>query len=148
MKKIFIAIVIVFVILQFFQINKINPITEPSKDLLVVNNTSADIASLVKTSCYDCHSNQTNYPYYSYLQPIGWFLKNHIDEGRNELNFSTFADYDLKKQDHKLEECIELIEKNEMPLSSYTIIHNQAKLDQTKKNQLIEYFKKIRTELN
>lgn len=148
MKKTILSIAIIFVILQFFQIDKTNPVVDESKDFLKTQNTPQAIASIIKTSCYDCHSNESNYPWYSNLQPAGWFLKNHIDEGRKELNFSTFADYELKKQDHKLEECIELIEKNEMPLSSYTIIHTQAKLDETKKNQLIEYFKKTRTELN
>ena len=148
MKKIFIALLVVLVVLQFFQIDKTNPAVDESKDFLKTQNTPEEIASIIKTSCYDCHSNQSNYPLYSYVQPAGWFLKDHIDEGRRELNFSTFTDYELKRQDHKLEECIEYIEKDEMPLGSYTLVHREAALTEAQKNILIDYFKSVRTKLN
>ncbi len=148
MKKILIALLVVLVVLQFFQIDKTNPAVDESKDFLKTQNTPEEIASIIKTSCYDCHSNESNYPWYSNVQPAGWFLKDHIDEGRRELNFSTFTDYELKRQDHKLEECIEYIEKDEMPLGSYTLLHREAALTEAQKNILIEYFKSVRTKLN
>lgn len=148
MKKIFIALLVVLVVLQFFQIDKTNPAVDESKDFLKTQNTPEEIASIIKTSCYDCHSNESKYPWYSNVQPAGWFLKDHIDEGRRELNFSTFTDYELKRQDHKLEECIEYIEKDEMPLGSYTLVHREAALTEAQKNTLIEYFKSVRTKLN
>ena len=148
MKKILIALLVVLVVLQFFQIDKTNPAVDVSKDFLKTQNTPEEIASIIKTSCYDCHSNESKYPWYSNVQPAGWFLKDHIDEGRRELNFSTFTDYELKRQDHKLEECIEYIEKDEMPLGSYTLIHREAALTEAKKNILIDYFKSVRTKLN
>lgn len=148
MKKILIALLVVLVVLQFFQIEKTNPAVDESKDFLKTQNTPEEIASIIKTSCYDCHSNESKYPWYSNVQPAGWFLKDHIDEGRRELNFSTFTDYELKRQDHKLEECIEYIEKDEMPLGSYTLVHREAALTEAQKNTLIEYFKSVRTKLN
>lgn len=148
MKKILIALLVVLVVLQFFQIDKTNPAIDESKDFLKTQNTPDEIASIIKTSCYDCHSNESKYPWYSNVQPAGWFLKDHIDEGRRELNFSTFTDYELKRQDHKLEECIEYIEKDEMPLGSYTLVHREAALTEVQKNTLIEYFKSVRTKLN
>lgn len=148
MKKIFIALLVVLVVLQFFQIDKTNPVVDESKDFLKTQNTPEEIASIIKTSCYDCHSNESKYPWYSNVQPAGWFLKDHIDEGRRELNFSTFTDYELKRQDHKLEECIEYIEKDEMPLGSYTLVHREAALTEAQKNILIDYFKSVRTKLN
>lgn len=148
MKKILIALLVVLVVLQFFQIDKTNPVVDESKDFLKTQNTPEEIASIIKTSCYDCHSNENKYPWYSNVQPAGWFLKDHIDEGRRELNFSTFTDYELKRQDHKLEECIEYIEKDEMPLGSYTLVHREAALTEAQKNILIDYFKSVRTKLN
>lgn len=148
MKKIFIALLVVLVVLQFFQIDKTNPAVDESKDFLKTQNTPEEIASIIKTSCYDCHSNESKYPWYSNVQPAGWFLKDHIDEGRRELNFSTFTDYEVKRQDHKLEECIEYIEKDEMPLGSYTLVHREAALTEAQKNILIDYFKSVRTKLN
>ena len=104
---------------------------------------SDEIASKIKASCYDCHSNVSEYPWYSNIQPVGWFLKHHIDDGKKHLNFSEFGTYSPKKQAHKLEESYELIEKGEMPLSSYTLIHKDAVLTEAEQATLIAYFKEI-----
>jgi hypothetical protein len=143
MKKILIGILVVLVAIQFFQIDKTNPVADEKLDFLVMNNTSPEIATQIKASCYDCHSNQSVYPAYTYVQPVGWFVKNHIEEGKEHLNFSEFGNFSAKKQAHKLEESYEMIEKGEMPLSSYTIIHKEAVLDEEQQNVLISYFKEI-----
>lgn len=143
MKKILIGLLVVLVAIQFFQIDKTNPVADEKLDFLVMNNTSPEIATQIKTSCYDCHSNQSVYPAYTYVQPVGWFVKNHIEEGKEHLNFSEFGNYSAKKQAHKLEESYEMIEKGEMPLSSYTIIHKEAVLDEAQQTALISYFKEI-----
>ncbi|MFT6638287.1 MAG: hypothetical protein ACJAYP_000856 [Flavobacterium sp.] len=143
MKKILIGLLIVLVAVQFFQIDKTNPVADEKLDFLVMNTTSPEIASQIKASCYDCHSNQSIYPWYASVQPVGWWLKNHIEGGKKHLNFSEFGNYSAKKQAHKMEECYELVEENEMPLSSYTIIHKEAVLDATQKEVLINYFKEI-----
>ena len=143
MKKILIGLLVVLVAIQFFQIDKTNPVADEKLDFLVMNNTSPEIATQIKASCYDCHSNQSVYPAYTYVQPVGWFVKNHIEEGKEHLNFSEFGNYSAKKQAHKLEESYEMIEKGEMPLSSYTIIHKEAVLDEAQQTALINYFKEI-----
>ena len=143
MKKILLTLLVALVAMQFIQIDKTNPISDEKLDFLVMNNTSPEIASQIKASCYDCHSNQSVYPAYTYVQPIGWFVKNHIEEGKEHLNFSEFGNYSAKKQAHKLEESYEMIEKGEMPLSSYTIIHKEAVLDEAQQTALISYFKEI-----
>ena len=143
MKKILIGLLVVLVAIQFFQIDKTNPVADEKLDFLVMNNTSPEIATQIKASCYDCHSNQSVYPAYTYVQPVGWFVKNHIQEGKEHLNFSEFGNYSAKKQAHKLEESYEMIEKGEMPLSSYTIIHKEAVLDEAQQTALISYFKEI-----
>lgn len=133
MKKIAVALVVVLIIIQFFRIDKTNPAVNQEMDFLTIKNTPASTAQIIKTSCYDCHSNETKYPWYSNIQPVAWFLKAHIDEGRKHLNFSTFATYDAKRQAHKMEESAEVIEKGEMPLDSYTMIHSDAKLNEAQK---------------
>ncbi|MDK2771086.1 MAG: heme-binding domain-containing protein [Flavobacterium sp.] len=147
MKKIFYILLLAFVVIQFFQIDKTNPPVDESQDFLKINNTPEAIATQIKASCYDCHSNESKYPWYSNIQPVAWFLKHHIDEGREELNFSEFGTYTAKRQAHKLDECAELIEKDEMPLSSYTIIHKDAVLDEATQKQLITYFKEMEGKL-
>lgn len=146
MKKILIIILVAFIMIQFFPIDKTNPVPTPGMDFLRIKNTPAEIASLVRTSCYDCHSNESEYPWYSSIAPFSWILKNHIDEGRKELNFSTFATYEPKIQAHKLQECIEMTESKKMPLESYFIGHQNAKLTDEQRKILIQYFQKEKKE--
>jgi len=146
MKKVLTVILVAFIIIQFFPIDKTNPAPTPGMDFLKIKKVQPEIANLIKVSCYDCHSNETAYPWYSNIAPASWIMKNHIDEGRKELNFSTFAMYEQKRQVHKLQECIEMIERKEMPLDSYFLGHQNAKLSDEQRKILIDYFKKEKTE--
>lgn len=137
----------VFIIIQFFPIDKTNPITNEGMDFLKIKNTPEPIAKLIRNSCYDCHSNETKYPFYSNVQPVAWLLKNHIDEGRKELNFSTFATYEPKRQAHKLEEAAEYVEQKNMPLESYTLGHSDAKLSDEQRKQLVNYFRMVQKQI-
>lgn len=141
MKKILIIIIVGFVLIQFFPIDKNNPAATPKMDFLQIKATPEKTATLIRNACYDCHSNESKYPWYSNVQPFGWFLADHIKEGRKELNFSTFATYEKKRQVKKLKEAAEMIEKGEMPLDSYVIMHSEAKLSAADKKVMIEYFK-------
>ncbi len=142
MKKIIIILLVAFVIIQFFPIDKTNPPVNEGMDFLRIKNTPKNIAKIISTSCYDCHSNETEYPWYSSIAPSSWFLKKHIDEGRQHLNFSIFATYEPKRQIDKMEGCVELIESKEMPLESYYIGHQNAKLSDEQRKELVTYFKK------
>jgi hypothetical protein len=97
--------------------------------------------SLLKTSCYDCHSNHTNYPWYSKITPVNWWLNHHIEEGKRELNFSTIATGSFKRKARKLKETAELVEKHEMPMDSYLWIHSEAKLDEAQRRMIIDWAK-------
>lgn len=143
MKKILVILLVLFIIIQFFRIDKTNPPINNGMDFLTIKSTPENIAAKVKASCYDCHSNETKYPWYTNIQPVAWFMKSHIDEGRKHLNFSTFATYEPKRQAHKLYEVVEMIENDEMPLQSYVLGHSEAKLSAEEKQMLIDYFKKI-----
>lgn len=128
-KKLFIGLVLLLVIIQFIQPEK-NIAATPSKNAIANKYTvPEDVSTILKTSCYDCHSNNTVYPWYSNIQPGAWFMAHHIDEGKRELNFDEFLSYPNRKAAHKLEEVAEVVEKHEMPLSSYTLIHTNAKLN-------------------
>ena len=137
----------VFIIIQFFPIDKTNPAMNDGMDFLKIKNTPEPIAKLIRNSCYDCHSNETKYPFYSNIQPVAWLLKNHIDEGRKELNFSTFATYEPKRQAHKLEEAAEYVEQKNMPLESYTLGHSDAKLSDEQRKQLVNYFRMVQKQI-
>ena len=147
MKKVIIIVLVAFILIQFFQIDKSNPTVNKGTDFLTIKNTPESTAKIIQSSCYDCHSNESIYPWYSYVQPFGWFLQHHIKEGRRELNFSEFATYEPKRQAHKMEESGEQVEKGEMPLESYLLIHQEAKLNDAQKKELVDYFKTIESDI-
>lgn len=146
MKKLLIVLLVIFIIIQFFQIDKSNPTTNEGMDFLKIKKTPEPMAKIITNSCYDCHSNETKYPFYSNIQPIAWLLKNHIDEGRKELNFSNFATYEPKRQVRKLQEAAEYVEQHKMPLESYLLGHPDAKLTQEQRTEMAQYFRKIQNE--
>lgn len=139
-KYILITLLAVFVIMQFFRIDKTNPKIEKDKDFIAIANPPADIEKMIRTACYDCHSHHTEYPWYSNIAPVSWFLADHIEEGREHLNFSIWGDYDEDKRNHKLHECEEEVEHKEMPLDSYTWTHGDAKLSKDQREKLAEWF--------
>jgi hypothetical protein len=157
LKRIGIFLLAVLVTIQFFQPGKNNQSMDMANDISTVVAVPEEVHSILKTSCYDCHSNNTNYPWYTNIQPVGWWLKDHIDEGKGKLNFQDFATLQPRPggryktarelQDHKLEEVAETVEEGEMPLKSYTIIHRNAILDETQKKLVTDWVKAAREEL-
>jgi len=119
-RRVYLSIVVLILILQFIPVNRDNPIVEA--DLIA----SQDVKSIFKKSCYDCHSNETKYPIYSYIFPISVVLKHHIEEGREELNFSNWENLSVSKKSSKASDILEEIENKEMPLFSYTILHRDT----------------------
>lgn len=90
------------------------------------------VADILKTNCYDCHSNHTIYPWYAEIAPVSYWLADHIEHGKEEFNVSAWESYSVKKKDHKLEELIEMVEEGEMPLNSYTWLHGDLQDEETK----------------
>lgn len=140
-KKIIIAIAVIFVLIQLIKIDKTNPTTAPENDFMVVAAPPTEIAKMIKTSCYDCHSSEVVYPWYSNIAPVSWFLKKHINEAREEFSFSEWGLYIAKDQKHIAKECGEEIEKGKMPMTSYLLMHSEAKLSKEQSTQLVSYFK-------
>lgn len=136
---------IVFVIIQVFRIDKSNAPLDKSKDILVITQASPEISGILRTSCYDCHSNESVYPWYTNIAPFSWWIKHHMNEGKEELNFSEWGDYKERRKDHKLKESIEMVEEEEMPLGSYTWIHGEAELTKEQQKKLVEWFRSLRS---
>ena len=136
-----IALLGILLILQLFQIDKTNPPIDSNKDLITLENPPAEIASLLKNACYDCHAHTTKYPWYTNVAPVSWWIKGHIDHGREELNFSTWSDYDADKRAHKLEEVAEEVLEKHMPLKSYVWLHPEAKMNEEQRQALADWAK-------
>jgi len=137
-----VALVAFLLLIQLIRIDKKNPPVDLSKDLITITNPPVEIAKMIKSSCYDCHSHESTYPWYSNLAPVSWYLKNHIKEAREHVNFSEWANYKPDKAKRKLDACAEDIEEGDMPLSSYTLMHSNAKLSAEQTKLLSEWFKK------
>ncbi len=146
-KKILLGLLLLFVVIQLFRPEKNKSEAEQVNDIAMVYQVPTEVGQLLKTSCYDCHSNNTNYPWYANIQPVAWWLNDHIAEGKRELNFSEFATYAPKKQAHKLDEVAELVSSGDMPLSSYTVIHGDAKLNNDQKKQLVDWANSLKAEI-
>ena len=146
-KKILLALLIIFILVQFIQPSKNQGAAEANTDMMHVVKVPDSVLSILQTSCFDCHSNHTNYPWYSKITPVNWWLKNHIDEGKRKLNFSEFSRYNFKRREHKLEEVGETVEKHEMPLNSYLWIHKEADLSDAQRELIINWTKNARHEV-
>jgi hypothetical protein len=138
-KKIALIFGAVLLLLQFVQPERNVGSATGAEDISTVVAYTGDVQKTLETSCFDCHSNSTVYPWYASVQPLGLWLKHHVDEGKEELNFTTFKAYAPKRQAHKLDEVIEMLEEGEMPLPSYTLIHKNAVLSDAQKAELIAW---------
>ena len=146
-QKILLGLLAILILIQFFGIDKTNPPINMEEDFIQIHQPPVAVAGMIKAACYDCHSHETKYPWYTNVAPVSWWIGHHIEEGREHLNFSTFGSYPLKRAHHKIEECFEEIEKGKMPLETYPIMHAEAKLSEQQKAQLITYFKSIEQKL-
>jgi Haem-binding domain len=128
LKIVVLVVAVAFVAMQFFRIDTANPPIDDGETLESAVNVPPDISLILGRSCNDCHSHKTIYPWYINIQPGGWFMKDHVEHGKEHLNFSVFNTYDKKKQAHKLEEICEMVESKAMPLPSYLWLHGDAVL--------------------
>jgi len=147
-KVIALIALIAFVGIQFFPTDRNESDLIPQTDFMLVNQVPTSIQNQLKESCYDCHSNNTKYPWYNKIQPAAWYLEDHVKEGKSELNFNEWDSLSRRRKASKLRSIIKQIESDEMPLSSYTLIHSDAVLSKAQQTEIIEYMKKLKAEAN
>jgi Haem-binding domain len=128
-RKILITILIVFLVIQFIRPERNNGLADGPNDITHFVQVPDTIQHILKTSCYDCHSNHTVYPWYALINPVGLWLRDHINDGKRSINFSDLSGFTKKKLDHRMGDITETVEKGEMPLDTYTFIHRYAILD-------------------
>jgi len=144
LKRFFLFLLLVFIVIQFFRPAKNKADGISANDITTKYAVPEDVQNILKVSCYDCHSNNTSYPWYNNIQPVAWWLNNHIKEGKRELNFSEFASYRIGKQYRKLDAINSEVKKDGMPLSSYTLIHTNAKLSEQQKSAIANWVAVLR----
>ena len=143
LKKIVLVILVILVIIQFIR---------PARNVSSADTPNAiskhyevpdTIQKIIRVSCNDCHSNNTHYPWYTNIQPVGWWMQWHVNEGKKHMNYDEFATYTGKRQYKKLDETAEEVKTGEMPLDSYLWIHTDAKLSQGQKDLLINWAEQL-----
>ncbi len=127
------------VVLQFFKPEKNMEPVDPAEDLLMLTSPPAHVAGLIKTACYDCHSNQTIYPWYSRISSVSWFMQKHIREGKEELNASDYGSMDKADKIGFLVDFCDVVDAGTMPLVSYSLIHMGARLSQEDKEAICNW---------
>lgn len=142
-KKILWLLLIVFVIAQFFGPEKNQGDITAIEPFLAETNPPENVKQILKESCFDCHTDVTRYPWYFNITPVNYWIADHIDHGKDELNFSKWAEYSLKRKEHKMEEVWEEVKKKEMPLDSYTWTHGDANLTDEQIEALVAWAKTI-----
>ncbi|MGN6618901.1 MAG: heme-binding domain-containing protein [Ilyomonas sp.] len=143
-KKIILILLLIFIVIQFFHPEPNRSEAAPTNNITNFYSADENIQNILKTSCYDCHSNNTRYPWYSKIEPVAWWLDDHIAEGKRHANYDAFGSYSLARQYHVLEESIDQVKKGEMPLGSYTLIHTESKLTDAQRQAFINWCQSIR----
>jgi hypothetical protein len=128
-RKILAALLVIFVIIQFIRPARNSGLANTASDIRHFVKVPDSVFRILEVSCYDCHSNHTEYPWYTNVQPVGLWLRNHINGGKKEINFSDLSGMNNKKMDRKLKDIADQVLSGDMPMESYTIIHRYAKLD-------------------
>ncbi|WP_417428677.1 heme-binding domain-containing protein [Halpernia sp.] len=130
-------------LIQFIPIDRENKPVKKSENFVEVLNSPPKVQNLLKNACYDCHSNETKYPNYAFIAPLSWAVKNHVNDGREHLNFSEWATFNSDLKKNMLENSISDLEQYKMPMSAYIAYHPKANITKADRQILINYFEAL-----
>ena len=146
LKKIGIVLLIALLVAKFFGPEKNDGNLDTVNAFIAETNPPAEVTQILKTTCFDCHSAKTNYPWYNNITPVNYWLDEHVRDGKKHLDFSKWSEYSLKRKEHKMDELYEEVEKKEMPLNSYTWTHADANLTQAQIDAVVAWAKKVQAD--
>lgn len=134
---------ITLVAIQFLPVDRSVPEYDQQKDFILNSKLDDLDKSKIRKACYDCHSYQTNYPWYAKIAPVSFILQSHVDEGREHLNFSVWESYEPSEREDLLKEAAEEIREKKMPLKSYRWMHKEARFSDAERKKLSEELEKL-----
>lgn len=138
-RKIIVGLIIVLILIQFVRPTRNESVAASPTDITAAYPVPEQVQAILKTSCYNCHSNNTTYPWYANIQPVGWWLQKHVNDAKKELNFSEFATYSEKRAKHKFDEMVDEVSEGEMPLKSYLVMHAEARMTPEQSKALTDW---------
>jgi hypothetical protein len=133
------TLIFLLALAQIKTIDKTPGDTSTENDFLIIEQAPEEVAQLMKAACYDCHSNSTNYPWYSEVAPVSWWLKRHVDKGSAQLNYSEWNTYNEGTREHKKKESAEFVGKGWMPIGPYKLTHPEARLTDEQRQMLVDW---------
>ncbi|MBT3742815.1 MAG: heme-binding domain-containing protein [Polaribacter sp.] len=146
LKKLGYFLLFVFIIAQFFGPEKNEGDLASVDSFIAETNPPENVKNIFETTCYDCHSSKTAYPWYNNITPVNYWLASHVKDGKKHLNFSKWNEYSLKKKEHKMDELYEEVAEGEMPLNFYTWTHSEANLSQEQVDAVVTWGKKVQAD--
>lgn len=146
-RKILWLLLIILIAIQFIRPSKNISQNEQPGNIANAYTVPDNVKIILAKACFDCHSNNTRYPWYSNIQPVAWWLNSHIIDGKKDLNFDEFLNLTPKRQHRRMEQVAQLVKEDDMPLKSYTWVHRDALLTSTEKTELIDWADKARAEI-
>ncbi len=129
------GVLVVALSIQLIPVNRSNP---PVRSEVIASDT---IKALLRRACYDCHSNETKWPWYSRVAPVSWLVAHDVEEGRENVNFTDWPTFDLDAQEHAFDEMWEQISERKMPLKSYLLLHPEARLTDAEREALLRWIR-------
>jgi len=144
LKKNSLGVVLILIAMQFYSPTKNISPGNHTQIFIKETNPSPNLKALFETSCYDCHSNNTVYPWYNNIAPISYWIDSHVKDGKKNLNFSVWQNYSLDKKDHLLDEIEKMVVQAEMPLTEYTYLHGNSKITDKEVVEIIAWVKQTR----
>ena len=145
MKKVLLSIAVVFILIQLIRPNK-NDSKNNINHISTVIEMPDEVEQILITSCNDCHSNSTVYPWYSEFAPVSWYLASHVNDGKEHLNLSEWTAYNKYQKEHILNDFEEVLQSHEMPLKSYLLLHKEAEMSKEQYSALLAWVKTIKEE--
>lgn len=142
-RKIALGVLAVFVIIQFIRPAKNTNAVSATNNIATLYGITPEVDVILKKACYDCHSNNTTYPWYFSIQPVAWWMTDHINEAKEELNFSEFGAMPVPKQLKKIKKTAKAVKEGWMPLNSYTWMHKDAVLTDAEKDAVVAWAQNI-----
>jgi hypothetical protein len=127
LKWLVILVAVAFVVIQFKRPSRANPPVNEAQTIYAQTQMTPQVSAILERSCRDCHSNKTVWPWYTNVSPISWFVADHVEHGRADLNFSVWGTYDQRRKGRRLQQMCDLASDGSMPLSSYTPLHRGSK---------------------
>ncbi|HEX7419838.1 MAG TPA: heme-binding domain-containing protein [Thermoanaerobaculia bacterium] len=143
-KKLFLALLFIGVVIQFIRPDMAPVPVDPKHTIQAVLTVPPNIDATIHRACYDCHSNESRWPWYSQISPVSWWLKSHVNDGRKALNFSEFAALPKKKQIKKLGDACDQVKQGDMPLKTYLPMHPAAHLTDADRGALCTWFTSLK----